>query len=114
MPRPPRVSDGAARLRAPAMTPEDREDQMVALAFDLVEKRLREGTASAQETVHFLKFGSSRERLERDRLMSENALLRQKTESLQSSKNVEALYKDAIRAMKTYTGNGRGDEDEED
>ena len=114
MPRPSRVSDGATRLRAPAMNPEDREDQMVALAFDLVEKRLREGTASAQETVHFLKFGSSRERLERDRLKSENELLRQKTESLQSSKNIELLYNEAIKAMKTYNGHGRDDEDEED
>ena len=38
----------------PALTPEAREKQLVALAVDLVEKRLREGTASSQEVTQIL------------------------------------------------------------
>ena len=41
----------------PALTPEARENQLIALAVDLVEKRLIEGTASSKETTHLLKLG---------------------------------------------------------
>ena len=114
MPRGTRVVNGATRPRAPAITLEEREDQLIARAVDLAEKQLSEGTASSQVIVHYLKLGSTRERLERERLQSENALLRQKTEALQSAKNIEGLYSDAIRAMKTYSGSSQGDEEDED
>ena len=59
----------------PALTPEAREGQLIALATDLVEQRLRDGTATSQEVVHFLRLGSMRERLEREKLENENILL---------------------------------------
>ena len=40
-------SEPAKKMR-PALTPEARENQLIALAVDLAEKQLREGTASAQ------------------------------------------------------------------
>lgn len=100
------------RMR-PALTPEAREGQMIALATDLVEQRLRDGTATSQEVVHFLRLGSMRERLERERLENENILLRAKTEALESQAKVEELYANAIRAMQRYSGNYNDDEDEE-
>ena len=84
---------------------------MTALAFDLVEKRLREGTASSQETTHFLKIGSTRDRLEKELLEKQKELATAKTESYQSSKDIKELYKEALNAMRTYSGNNRGDED---
>lgn len=77
---------------------------MVALAYDLVEKRMREGTATSQETTHFLKLGSPREQLERERLRHENELLRVKMEAIESQKVVEELYREALTAMRTYAG----------
>lgn len=96
----------------PALSEEAREQQMISLAVDLVERRLIEGTASPTETTHYLKLGSSRHKLEIAKLEEENRLLRAKTESLQSMKHVEELYTQALASMKEYSGKG-GDEDDE-
>lgn len=92
------------RRRRPATTPESRENQMVALAIDLAEKQLAEGTASSQVITHYLKLATSRESLEKEKLSRENELLKAKVENIHSSANVEALYKDALNAMKSYSG----------
>lgn len=94
----------------PALTPEARENQLISLAVDLVEQRLLDGTASSQETTHFLKLGSMKNRLEMEKLQEENKLLQAKTEALQSAKRVEELYSKAISAMRRYSGNGDPDE----
>jgi len=90
--------------RPPATTPEARENQMIAHAVDLAEKQIREGTASAQVLSHYLKLGSSREKLEQERLAKENELLDAKREALASAQRVEELYKTALDAMRTYAG----------
>ena len=90
----------------PAITPEGKEMQMISLAMDLVEQRLRNGTASSQETTHFLKLGSIRNQLEVEKLRKETQLLEVKKESLESSARMEKLYSDAMEAMKTYSGRG--------
>lgn len=98
----------------PALTPEARENQLISLATDLVEQRLLDGTASSQEVTHFLKLGSSKERLEREKLIEENKLLKAKTEALKSQKRVEELYMDALNAMRDYSGKGGANDEEED
>ena len=98
-----------AKMR-PALTPDAREGQMISLAMDLVEQRLRDGSASSQETTHFLKLGSSKAVLERDRLREEVKLLEAKTKALESAEEMKVLYEDAIRAFQNY--NGQGDPDE--
>lgn len=103
---------GSNSIRAirPALTPEARENQMISLAVDLAERQLQEGTASSQVITHYLKLGSTRERLERERLEEENKLLKARTEQLQSMKRVEELYEEAIKAMRNYGGQGEQDE----
>jgi len=102
------------RRSPPATTPEGRENQLIALAMDLAEKRMRAGTASAQEVTHFLKLGSLNTKVERTILEKQSELLTAKTESLRSAKRVDELYADAITAMRTYSGD-RGDQgDDED
>lgn len=103
-------SSAPQRRRRPALTPEARENQMIALAVDLAEKQLMEGTASSQVITHYLKLGSTKERLEKEKLQEENKLLKAKTEALQSAKRVEELYADAINAMKKYSGQGDSDD----
>lgn len=88
----------------PARTVEEREDQMIGLAVDLAEQQLRDGTASAQVITHFLKLGTTKANLEREKLERENELLRAKTDSLQSQKRMEEMYINALNAMKTYSG----------
>lgn len=92
------------KLHRPALSPEARENQMIAYAVDLAERQLREGTASSQVITHYLKLGSSKERLEREKLEEENKLLRAKTESIEAAKNAEIDYKEVLRAMKSYSG----------
>lgn len=98
-------SDSGRRIR-PALTEENREKQLVSLAVDLAEKQLREGTASSQVITHYLKLGSGREKLERERLEEENKLLRAKTKALEEQKEIKELYVDALKAMRRYSGQG--------
>ena len=103
-----------ASVRPPATTPESRENQLVSLAVQLAEKQMQEGTASSQVITHYLKLGSTREKLEQERLRQENELLRAKSEALASAKHVEELYKSALDAMRAYSGDTRVVEDDDD
>lgn len=86
------------------LSPEAKENKLIAMAYDLVEERLRNGTASAQETVHFLKLGSAKSRAEIDNLMAQNKLLQAKADSLEAERASDQRYKDAIKAMAIYRG----------
>lgn len=92
------------KRRRPAISPEAREKQMIALALDQAEKQLIEGTASSQVIVHFLKLATTREALERDKLALENELVKAKTEAINDGKKREELYEEAIKAMRRYRG----------
>ena len=107
-----RNSDEEPRSRKmrPAITPEGREQQLISLAVDLAEKQLIEGTASSQVITHYLKLGSTKERIEKEILEKQKDLITAKTEALQSSKRIEELYSEAIRAMRRYSGQDDGDE----
>lgn len=88
----------------PALTPEAREGQLIALAMDLAEQRLRDGTASAQEVTHFLRLGSTRERIEKEILERERDLKEVKRQAIESQARMEELYSQAIAAMRQYSG----------
>lgn len=103
-------SEPAQKLR-PALTPQARENQMIALAVDLAEKQLMEGTASAQVITHYLKLGATTAQLEKEKLERENELLRAKTKALESAEKVEELYTNAINAMRRYGGYGGSSDD---
>lgn len=95
----------------PALSPETRELQLISLASDLALQQLLDGTASSQVITHFLKLGTTKARLEKEKLEKENALLRAKTEALESQRNMDQMYADAIAAMKRYSA--YDDEEEE-
>lgn len=107
------TNNSSTKKRRPALTPEARENQLIALAVDLVEKRLIEGTASSQETTHFLKLASSKARIEKEILERQKDLITARTEALQSQKRVEELYAEAIKAMRKYSGQGDDNENDE-
>lgn len=90
--------------RKPATTPEARQNELASLAFDLAEEQIRNGTASSQVITQCLKFGTTREQLEQERLAHENELLQVKKEALESQKKVEELYTTALDAMREYSG----------
>jgi len=97
-----------------ATTPEAREQQLISAAVGLAEQQLKDGTASAQVITHYLKLGSSRERLEQERLSRENVLLEAKAEGMRSAARVEELYMHALDAMRNYAGHPTIDGDVED
>ena len=92
----------------PALTPEARENQMISLAVELAEKQLMEGTASSQVITHFLKLGSTKERIEKEILEKQKELIVAKTENLQSAKRIEELYENALNDMRNYSSQGGG------
>lgn len=96
----------------PATTPEARENQMIALTMDLVEQRIRDGTASSQETTHFLKLASQKHKLEMERLRLENDLTAAKTKALADAEEIKVLYEEALKAMRRYGGHGDEEYDE--
>lgn len=104
MPRRGKESKSEPSRRRPATTPEARENQVIAKAFDLAERQIEEGNASAQVISHFLKLGSSREKLEQERLRHENEFLVVKKEMMESAKRVEEMYTSALNAMRSYAG----------
>ena len=103
-------SSGTSKKMRPALNPEARENQLVSLAVDLAEQQLRDGTASSQVITHYLKLGSRREKLEREKIELENELTRARTEAVASSKDVEELMERAIDSMRRYSGNGDPDD----
>lgn len=94
----------------PALTPESRENQLIALAVDLAEKQLQEGTASSQVITHYLKLGSTKESIEKEKLEMENKLIKAKIDALESQQRSEVKFEEAIRAMRRYQGLGDSDE----
>lgn len=100
--------------RPPATTPEGRELVLQAKAFDLVERRLDEGTASATETVYLLRTANQRDKLEIERLRQENLLTEQKVEQLKGSRDQDALLSKAMRAFTEYRGDDPSEDDHDD
>lgn len=101
---------GSKGKSRPALTPEARENQLIALAVDVAEEQLRDGTASSQVITHFLKLGTTRAELEKEKLVRENELLRAKAKALDSAEEIKVLYADALKAMRNYAGQGDPDE----
>lgn len=97
----------------PALTPEARENQCIALAMDLAEQQLRDGTASSQVITHFLKAGATRAELEKEKLRKENLVLEAKAKAYESGEEIKTLYENALKAMRNYAGYGEPDEYED-
>lgn len=108
------TSKDTQKKMRPAITPEARENQMIALAVDLAEKQLIEGTASSQVITHYLKLATTKEKIEREILEKQKELIVAKTENLQSAKRIEELYSNALKAMQNYSGQTCSVEDDED
>lgn len=104
MPRKVAKTDVPVRRSRPALTPEARENEMIALAVDLAEEQLRNGTASSQVITHYLKLGSTKERIEREMLEEQKKLLIAKTESLEAARKAEEDYEKVLAALKMYSG----------
>lgn len=107
-----KVDETSTTRRRPATTPEAQENQLISSAFVLAGKQIDEGTASSQVITHFLKLGSSREKLEQERIAHENELLKVKKEAMESQQRTEELFAEAIRAMRSYTGEEPPEDDE--
>lgn len=109
MPRARRVP-ATERMEPPSTTFEGRENQLVNLASNLAERQLREGTASSQVIVHYLRLGTTRERLEQERLRQENELLRVKADTLEAQRHDHAVYEEALKMFRVYSGADDGED----
>ena len=103
------TSSESSRKMRPALSPEARENQLISLAVDLAERQLRDGTATSQVITHYLKLGSTKEKIEKEILEKQKELIEAKTQSLQSAKRIEELYANALDAMRNYSGQGNSD-----
>ena len=97
-----------SRLR-PGLSPQADENQCISLAMDIAKQKLLDGTASNTMIIHFLKLGTSRERLERELMEKDMELKDAKIQPLESQARIESLYIDAMKAMRLYSGYGEED-----
>ena len=111
--KPIKQSASEIKIR-PALTPEARENQLISLAVDLAEQQLLNGTASSQVITHYLKLGTTRERLEQKKIEQEIEFQKAKTKAIEDAADMKELYAEAIKAMRIYSGQGSMPEDEED
>lgn len=88
----------------PAISPEARENQLISLAVNLAEEQLINGTASSQVITHYLKLGSTKEKIEKEILEKQKDLITAKTEALNSQRRMEEMYSDMLSALKEYSG----------
>lgn len=103
----PKVKEANVKSNTrPALSPENRDRQLVSLAVDCAERQLREGTASPSVIVHYLKLGSEKEQLENERLREENKLLKAKTKAIEDAADIKAAYENVIKVMRDYAGYG--------
>lgn len=103
-------SSGSSRKSCPAISTEARENQMIAMAVDLAEQQLRDGTASSQVITHYLKLGTMKAKYDNEKLQEEIKLLKAKTETLQSQQRTEEMIAEAMKAFRNYSGQGDPDE----
>lgn len=107
-----KLENASSRKIRPALTLEARENQLISLAVDLAEKQLIDGTASPSVINHYLKLGSTKERVEKEKLELETELVKAKTESLKAQQRSEEMYEAAIKAMRRYSGQEDVDDEE--
>ncbi|MBR5298919.1 MAG: hypothetical protein IKU36_01575 [Bacteroidales bacterium] len=100
----------AERRSSTPLSQEARENMIISLAFDLAEQRLRDGTATGQEVTYWLRYGSQRDKLEREMMEQKAELLKAKTDAIKAAEKTELLYADAIRAFRAYAGEGDDEE----
>ena len=106
-----KVKTDSKRKSRPPLTPEAQENKMISLAMDLAEQQLRDGTASSQLITEFVKRGSTKARLEKEMMEEQKELMKAKREALESAQRIEALYADAIKAMRHYGGHDSEEEE---
>lgn len=111
--RPKKTAETKLPERRPALGREAREDQLISLAIDRAEEQLRDGTASSQVIVHFLKLASTREKIEKEILEKQKEQLDAKTQAIRSQQRVEELYASALEAFRSYSGNRAEDDDDD-
>lgn len=113
MPRVKASMPASPKRRNPGQSLEAREKRLILLATNLVEERLLNGTASAQEVTQILKLGTTRERLEQERLRNENALSQAKKASIEHEQRKDEFYQEALDAFRRYSGNASDDDYDE-
>lgn len=99
-----------ARAGRPRTSLESRENQLIALAVDRVEERIRNGTATSSELLHYLKLGTTRERLEQERIRHENELAQAKADKIKSDQRNNEAIEEVLAAIRSYSGYGDDDE----
>lgn len=104
------AEEANATKRPQALTLRDREDELIDKATLEAERRIVSGKASDSLLIHYLKLGTTKNELEKQKLEAEVRLAESKTEAIEQSKKIEELYADAIKAMRTYTGQGYSEE----
>lgn len=92
-----------------ARTRARRAHQLIYLAEDLLEERLRNGTASPTEVVAAVRLGTQMEEANIARVRMHTEYLQAQKAKAESETVREELFTEAIKAMTIYSGNRSDD-----
>lgn len=104
----------AKRQQVPAKNPEARENQLINLAINETEKRLRNGTASSQILTVLLKLATTKTQLEIEKLRSDISLQKAKEQEIKDKESNRDLFTKALDAFRSYKGDSFDDEEDEE
>ena len=102
--RPPKGKPEEELSPVPARTEREEEKRAGGYAMDLAIKQLREGTASSQIIVHFLKINSQKEQAELEKTWHEIELLKAKKKAVEAGEEQDKKYEEVIKAISSYAG----------
>ena len=102
------------RRDPPALTPEARQEQLIAKAERLAERKLEDGTASPQIIVHYLRLATEREKKNQELIDAEIALKKAKVQAIENAAEFKELFNEGMAMFKKYSGLEDDEEDDED
>lgn len=88
--------------RDPAVSPESQEQRLINLAYQRAEEMLTDGSAPPSIISHFLKAGSSTQKISTKLQESQAILAKSKAESITQSESNKEVAEAAIEALKGY------------
>lgn len=96
-------------------TTEARENYLGNLAYKLIEKKLKDGTASSQILCMLVGMNTEKTKLENEKLRSDLEVAQAKIKAMEKQSSSDELMEKALSAFKSYAGiTDDEDEDEED
>lgn len=115
MPKSPKTyvkQDSNFKIKPPESI-EEAEKTCIGLSYQLVMQRLHDGTATSQETTHFLRLATEQARNDNELAKARIEKEKAQAEAIKQSEHNNDLYEKALNAFKGYSGQDNYEDDQD-